>query len=366
MKAAQSITAWQRKQATLLTHFSSLEYIKDLQRRLNEIVHFSDSSLDQATLDNRDAHLRSKRWGNRNTSQNWSSNAWQFLADFQKSLARDISNRAFQIYARTGRTQCERGLAEYSTLWLAPDEQMRFDSMLAELSRRCVYLDDTAYKAFPQSRWDDFGFAVVWKELEHEFQRIPKFELRPEITCSSGSKPPRTGVYLPINDPHGAAQFAWTGDDYGKLLPCQTFNELGVDAINQVGRDRLWLDDQAMFNYATQRKHNGRFDRSLTSGGIMISKLAPSSVAREAFVSIPREWCLVELIEGEFEEIDNTPTPHVWRQNTRVEGGGTCRSAGFYFTPVNTKSRRFFTVGELMPDLGSPIGKTIWQWDEHQ
>lgn len=43
-----------------------------------------------------------------------------------------------------------------------------------------------------------------------------------------------------------------------------------------------------------------------------------------------------------------------------------CPKAGFWFTPAQAGSRRFFKTGELMPDIGGDYGATIWQLDENQ
>lgn len=366
MDTINALSSLQKKQAALLYHFTSLDYLKNIHQRLTEIMVAIDGSLDVAAADGRDAVLMSKQWGARNTSKNWGNNAWQFLVDFQHSLSHNLSNRAFDIYAVTGMNQCARGMSEFSMLWLEPDKQDAFDKKFAELSQFCQYLNYTADRAQPDGIWDDFDFTIVWNEQKNEFPRLPKMQLRLDITCSDGMKPPRTGVYFPINDPHGAAQFGWTGNDDGKLLQAKTFNELGLDALDHVGRDRLWLDDQAMYQFARLDRHKGRFDPRMKVADTFHPALASSAVAREAFVAVPRDWCYVELIDGEFEDIDDTPSPLPIRPYARVEGGGTCIRSGFYFTPVNDTSRRFFNAGEHMPDLGSPVGRTIWQWDPCQ
>jgi hypothetical protein len=50
----------------------------------------------------------------------------------------------------------------------------------------------------------------------------------------------------------------------------------------------------------------------------------------------------------------------------RLAAGEKCTATGFYFTPAQAISRRKFTSGELMPELNSSFGATIWQWDEQQ
>jgi len=50
----------------------------------------------------------------------------------------------------------------------------------------------------------------------------------------------------------------------------------------------------------------------------------------------------------------------------RCEAGQPCPRAGFWFTPAQAGSRRFFAAGEVMPSVGGDYGVTIWQWDQHQ
>jgi hypothetical protein len=50
----------------------------------------------------------------------------------------------------------------------------------------------------------------------------------------------------------------------------------------------------------------------------------------------------------------------------RCEAGQPCPREGWWFTPARMNSRRHFKTGEIMPDLKSDWGMTIWQWDEQQ
>ena len=51
---------------------------------------------------------------------------------------------------------------------------------------------------------------------------------------------------------------------------------------------------------------------------------------------------------------------------SRAEAGQPCPRDGYWFTPARTDSRRHFTAGEIMPDVGGSYGATIWQWDGQQ
>lgn len=51
----------------------------------------------------------------------------------------------------------------------------------------------------------------------------------------------------------------------------------------------------------------------------------------------------------------------------RAVGGETCPHAGYWFTPAQANSRRFFALNERLPDIThSSYGITIWQWSETQ
>ena len=50
-------------------------------------------------------------------------------------------------------------------------------------------------------------------------------------------------------------------------------------------------------------------------------------------------------------------------QRLRCEAPNPCPREGWWHTPAQPGSRRFFKTGELMPDLRTDYGATIWEWD---
>ncbi|WP_254600052.1 PoNe immunity protein domain-containing protein [Cupriavidus gilardii] len=50
----------------------------------------------------------------------------------------------------------------------------------------------------------------------------------------------------------------------------------------------------------------------------------------------------------------------------RCEPGSQCPRAGYWMTPAQMHSRRYFGAGEIMPDIQSDYGAAIWQWDVDQ
>jgi hypothetical protein len=163
-------------------------------------------------------------------------------------------------------------------------------------------------------------------------------------------------------------QFAWTPDGGAELRHANTFNEIGLAALSAVGRTALWFDEQKMYDFATSSRHAASFHDSVFLDGEPYASLAPSTVALSAFAKRPCKWALVELVSGQFEElnslVEEDAKPGIITR--RIAGGEGCLDAGFYFSPSDPNSRRFFASGETTPKVDSPYGTTYWQWDTNQ
>ncbi|MGH8329494.1 MAG: hypothetical protein ACRES0_03560, partial [Pseudomonas sp.] len=47
----------------------------------------------------------------------------------------------------------------------------------------------------------------------------------------------------------------------------------------------------------------------------------------------------------------------------RLEAGQPCSVAGYWFSPAQSASRRYFSQGEILPSFsGSNWGDTLWYW----
>ena len=53
-------------------------------------------------------------------------------------------------------------------------------------------------------------------------------------------------------------------------------------------------------------------------------------------------------------------------ESLRCEANQPCPKTGYWLTPAQTGSRRYFRQGEVMPAVTSDYGSTIWQWDSDQ
>jgi len=75
-----------------------------------------------------------------------------------------------------------------------------------------------------------------------------------------------------------------------------------------------------------------------------------------------------DLVDFARENVPHSGTPpgDSSPQQGRCEAGQPCPRAGFWFTPAQAGSRRFFKAGEAMPSVGGDYGTTIWQWDQNQ
>ncbi len=344
----------------MLYHFASMDYLKGLQQHVNDLIAFIDPTLDLAHVQNRDAELVSAQWGARNTSQNWSNNAWPFLADFQQGIVKKIAERAFEKYSASGVNNCARGMDEYSMDWTTPEEEDKFKAMFEELSRYALNMDATLFRGGYDGRWTDFTLALTWTECKALFPKLPKFRIRTDVEGESGKVPVRTGVYVAQDDANAALQFAWTGDQEGALLNSKTFNKIGLDALTAVGRRELWLNEQKMYNFATSPKYVRQFKDRVTWNSVPKFKLAPSAIGREAFEARPCKWYYVEMVNGEFEDIDDSLMDDA-TQPLRSKAGEPCPKAGIWLAFDEKGTKRIYKVGEIFGQLHTPYGFTLWQ-----
>lgn len=359
------LSPWKKKQAALLYHFASFDYLKGLYERVHQLQDYAEAILGKSRDEGRDKFLRDARWGDRDTGENWSNHAWSFLADFGISIIKDMADRQSNIYRITGANQCARGMAEFSLHWMTVSEQEKFDEMLDSVVRYAMEIDYTMNSIYRAGRWTDFGFTMAWMRHASHFKDFPKFKLQEDITCKTGEVPPKTGVYISTDYPEGSLQFAWNGNDYGKLRECSIFNDLGKKALAAVGRSKLWVDGDAMLGFVQQNLTSPELLSDSYFSKSHTTVLAPSLVARNAFTSAPSNWCYIELVEGEFEPVDTEPDQAPVSSQRRFAFGEVCEVSGFYFTPASG-SRRYFQAGDIFAGSNSDYGETIWQWDEKQ
>lgn len=366
LSAQPTLSDWQKKQAAMLYHFASLDYLKGLHRMVSDLIDgILDPILALSKSQNRDSVLIDARWGTRNTTENWTNNAWPFLKDLQFSLVKDIAARAIERYGMTGTNECFRGVSEYSTQWATVEEEEKFNAAVRVVSEYAINIDQT-FNDFQFSRWTDFDFAFAYQKFSAENTRIPQFHIRTDVTAESGKVPVRTGVYIAQNDPYASLQFAWTGNGGGKLRLANTFNEIGIAALQKVGRKDLWLDDEKMFEFAMQSPQRELFRPTIYMLGEEHRTFASGAVAEEAFINTHSKWYFVEMLNDQFESLDGIEVEQPPAFVERISGGSVCEKPGFYFTPAVAGLRRHFKNGEIAPEHPSQYGKTIWQWDPFQ
>lgn len=360
------MSPWQQKQAAMLYYFSSLEYLTNLHRLVTNLINGSvDPLLDLAKSQNRDTLLVDSRWGDRNTSRNWSNHAWAFLKDLQLSLANDIAQRPSGVFRMSGVLQAFRGMDQFSLDWMTPDEEQVFEEARQEISDWASPLNYTMAD-YMSNHWDDYTFADCYSTFAAHFSEIPRYRVRTDTAYPTGVIPGETGVYISKNDPNATLQFAWAGKEGRKLRRATTFNEIGLAALAAVGRDDLWFNNQKMFAFATSPQFIQLFGEGVIWSDGAHPDLAAPVVSEKAFTTVSSDWYLVEPIEGEFDrlaDLTSSMSNETIVDGPKIVGGEKCVKPGFYFSPSQPNSRRYFSRGETAPALDTQYGRTFWQWD---
>ena len=357
MTPTYHLSLWQKRQAAMLYYYSSQSYLDALLPKIDELIVMAEMLLERRSI--LDPLMVSERWGVRDTAANWSTGGFPALIAYRQSTMWHMAKRADQCYGITGTNQCAHMLGEFSMQWATAEQEKEFRKRANEVFSHGFNIDGVM-----EQRWRDFTFWVAWREVKGCFHKLPKFKVHFDIEGKTGQVPPRTGVYLPQDDPFGALQFGWTGGGIGMFRPlkkCQTFSEIGLDVLKVVGRN-LWSDEAGLLQFAQQRQYTSIFPN--------IQHPARQKIVEEAFTERPCKWYFVELLEGEFEDSDPdamADAPGSEPQHPpRKASGEPCPHAGWWFSPAREGSRQYFRDGAIFPKLEGDYGYTFWLWSPDQ
>jgi len=301
----------------LLERYSSLEYFGRLRDEFAACVKGAEDALAEFMI-----HLppdyRSRRqfeqpdivWGERIIPNlQW---ALQGLNDGYVALSRgdaDALGMAGNIH-----TSFASITRDYSWEWMPEPYRSLCDKHETIARKMSSNINHTQ-----QGNWDlgdlSFLYHVGARGLLDAPPSWPIYRLNPAIRVKTDDKVPQNGVYLP-DAPNSCAEFLIEGYE-------------------------AWE--------ATVMNH-------------------PENPQDRSFTRQPTFWTLVERIAdsgggtgcGPQGTIDGQP-----RRNN-VPAGQPCPESGWWFSPAQPGSRRYFKAGSTMPSLGSDYGDTFWQWSPDQ
>ncbi len=359
------LSLWQKRQATLLYHFASLDYLKALLPQIDELIAFADAMVGERQKYDAEGLARSN-WTQRDTAAHFGTYGYPALQEFRESTLWHMGQRAFENYGITGANQCSRMLQEYSypMTWATYEQEEEFKGRAEKVFRYAGKINSVMARP---TTLTDFSFWVKWADAQALHSHLPKFRVRPDVEGESEKIPPRTGVYVPQDDPHAALQFRWTGGGYGELGSTYTFNALGLEALQAVGRNGLWGDTQGILRFIQHPQYRDVIT-DLAGRPINSHEIAASALARKAFIARPCKWYFVEMINGEYEVGEDTAkNAELIDKQPRIAAGLLCPKSGWWHTPAKAYSRRRFSEGDRFPAIeASDYGATFWLWSQDQ
>ncbi|HDS1558289.1 hypothetical protein NJH49_06870 [Stenotrophomonas maltophilia] len=356
------LNPWHKRQAALIHHFTSMDYLKGLLPQIDSLLAMTDQMLDERShLDTAGRALAG--WESQDTASHFSTYAYPALMEFRECVVEDIALRSIERYRGAGEHQCARLLEEYAyqMAWATPEQEKLFHETA---ERTFDYARQLSRIVARPSTMDDFVHWHLWNEGVVNTHRVPKFRIRTDIVVRTNQVPPRSGIYVAKDDPMVSLQFAWTGG-YGELCPAMALNDTGRAVLKQVGREGLWGDTVALYRFLDANRHLDPYGWSDVQSDL--TELAPSAIAVSSFDMKDCEWHFVEPIPDAFEDIDGSyaGTDQPDRRPDRVAAGKRVPVAGWWYTPAQG-SRRFFKEGDVFPAINSDWGDTFWIWAADQ
>jgi hypothetical protein len=331
--AQAALSPWRRRQVAMLYHYTSLEYLEDISGMISRLISgllTPDQEKSREMLEEMHALLKvdiKQRSAGRYV---WGSLDHFFNQVAHADIYEDSHRRSdeYQIYS---------GLISG---YIAPTDSL----LIGHRRQRPV---------------GDHWFASHYADFLSDCARIPKFRVRLDIFAETGQRPPRPGVYVCLDDPNAAPQFAWPDHDRGELTECCTFSDIALNALVMIGRDALWFDQNKMNEFVGAPARKAIFD-NLTTGS---PSLAASALARVGNVRRPATWHFVEIEEPDFED-----SALEWHRNPIsrpdqgiLAAGDICKVEGSYYAITRPGSDQYLHAGDVAPHIERQPNRTIWQ-----
>lgn len=305
----------------LLERYTSPEYFCDLRDTWDGMIRHLESCLNRFTQNlPKDYRARSLPeqpdvvWGNR-ALPNFRKTLQGLHSGFVLLTHGDLRGLRFAWGVKGD----FKGQMDFWSGWMERADE----NLYGELLNKAVMLAGNICRT-ERAGWEPFDLAVhkeYWAPLDAPLQ-WPNYRIRNEVCVPTGAKLERSGIYVPDVEA-SCAEFLYIG------------YETAPHAKVRVG-----------INPICHPNTGEKYD--------------------EAPVLEDR-GCIWYLVERDPDKQDDKKNGRAaGDESIRVSAGGTCPKAGFYFTPARLNSRRLFQQGDLMPNVGSDYGLTIWQWDSSQ
>ena len=298
-----TLSLHQKRQATLLYHWMSMDYLQELLAMVQRLIAGVDVVVDEANQQGRDRFMVSDRWGVRDTTANWSTHVYPSLEAFRQSVVGDIAARTNEDYGITGAYQCARMISEHASRWMTVEEEERFKAEFKKVQDHAGWIDSVCGSG-GQKQLKDRMMDSAWRENCHQFPRLPLFRVRTDVEGESGKMPPRTGVYVAQDDPNATLQFGWTGNTDGRLGKAVTFNAMGLKALAAVGRNALWGDREAITRFVSDAFKQGEMTdlQEFDPGDEQDPRWALAILGGQSYTESPCKWYFVEMIDGVYDD----------------------------------------------------------------
>lgn len=369
------LTPWQKRQAAIIQYYTDVARLHELLERIEGFM-FLPEPVEMMQPEEFAPHDVSAL-----TIEAPRMNGDSAIVAFRKSVLVRIHKVQQDKYGSVASHQCAKLLEEFAppSLWPTIEEGQKFHEdferqVLQFAGSINAYLD--RYRchgdAYFDSRWQD---VVALKE----FEQLPRFRVRTDVVAESGQPVPRTGLYVPQDDPLGVVQLAWTGDQDGQLAPCVTFSDYALQALQFVGIGSLWTAQKDIFYFVQQSQFQDTLQVDpITCERVTTAEEACRVLMDHAEAERPCQWYFVECVDDELEHRDHhyrgSPNERAyWDAKLRADvgggralGGQACPRSGYWHVPARAYSRRFFQQGQIMPMIFTDVGTAIWLWDEPQ
>jgi hypothetical protein len=205
------LTPLRAHQTAMLYRYASLDYVKDVDQMLTQIISGEPSTEQKTAWASTQEAVMLDKTPLHNDAQQWQRTTRDFLTEMQTKLRQDIADRAGNRY-RAGHlghffTQVAR--SDAYDHYRMTDEYEVCEKFVGQF----IYPVEDILVPHRRRVMDDRWFSDYEYNFLLRIEPKPTFRICPDIAARVGEIPPRAGVYLSQHDAGAAPQFAWPEED---------------------------------------------------------------------------------------------------------------------------------------------------------
>lgn len=162
-----SLNFWQKRQAALLYHFSSMEFLDEIIKHVRALTAFTDYTLPFTARVERERRMRALGWAEAHCDTSWFTNGDARLVGCLQGLLDQKKMRVKELYDIANVRGALTGMSHLLPYWPPPEEREPTSELVSNASAVAANLDTTI-----NHTWTDIDMSWAWEQHQYALPAV--------------------------------------------------------------------------------------------------------------------------------------------------------------------------------------------------